>query len=308
MDEPEPRLRLGASPPGFRSGFVSLVGRPNVGKSTLLNQILRRKVAITSPHPQTTRNAIRGVLTTDEMQVVFVDTPGLHRPQSALGRQLNKVVRATLGDVDVVVFVLDVSEGIGAGDAFLAKEIGKSTAPVVVALNKADRVDAARLAEQDAKAAELGPRWKRIATSARTGTGVAELQSMISGYLPEGPLYYPPDAVTDQPEPVMIAELLREKLLEQLREEVPHSIAVVVDEMRVEDDLLHVDVTIYVERESQKGIVVGKGGRVLKQAGTRARAEIEALLGRRVFLNQRVKVSRDWQDRDGMAERFGYAT
>jgi GTP-binding protein Era len=309
MDEPEKRrLSLGDSPPGFRSGFVSIVGRPNVGKSTLLNQILRRKVAIVSPHPQTTRNALRGVMTTDDAQIVFVDTPGLHKPRSALGKSLNQVVRNTMSGVDVIVFVLDVAEGAGGGDAYIANELLSHSTPVIVAMNKVDLVPPEELDPREAKVGELGPLWMRIRTSARVGEGVSELLTAIVDLLPEGPVYYPPDAVTDQDDAVLIAELVREKLLEQMHEEIPHSIAVVVEEMREDENgVLNIDVTIYVERESQKGIVIGKSGRVLKDAGTKARAEIEQTLGRRVFLSQRVKVSRDWQYREGMPERFGYA-
>lgn len=303
-----PELRLGDAPPGYRSGFVSLVGRPNVGKSTLLNQVLRAKVAITSDRPQTTRNAIRGVLTTPEAQIVFVDTPGLHKPRTALGNKLNRVVRNTLTEVDVVVFVVDVADGVGSGDAFIVSELAPLTTPVVVAMNKADLVGHDRLRTEEEKLLALGVSWPRLATSARVGTGIGELLHAVVERLDEGPLYYPPDAVTDQPERHLVAELLREKLLELLHEEVPHSIAVVVDDMWSEDDsdVVNVDLTIYVERDSQKGIVIGKGGRILKEAGTRARAEIEALLGSRIFLHQRVKVERDWQRREGMVDRFGY--
>ena len=299
---------LGDVPPGFRSGFASLVGRPNVGKSTLLNQILRRKVAIVSDHPQTTRNAIRGVLTTDHEQIVFVDTPGLHRPRSALGKGLNKVVRATIPEVDVVVLVVDVADGIGRGDAYIADELRAADTPVVVAMNKVDLTTPEQMAAAEGEIIRLGPDWPRIPTSARIGAGVPPLVEAIAERLPEGPLYYPPDKVSDQPQPVVIAELVREKLLELLSEELPHSIAVVVDHIETDHEgVLNVNVEIYVERESQKGIVIGKGGRVLKEAGSRARGEIEALVGQRVFLTQHVKVARDWQHRDGMPERFGYA-
>lgn len=299
---------LGDVGEGFRSGFASLVGRPNVGKSTLLNQILRRKIAIVSGHSQTTRNAIRGVLTTEREQIVFVDTPGLHRPRSALGKGLNKVVRSTISEVDVVVFVVDVGSGIGSGDAYIAEELKRGSTPVIVAMNKVDLTTPEQMAEAEQRIVELTGDWPRIPTSARIGAGVPPLVEAISERLPEGPMYYPPEAISDQPVPVVIAELVREKLLEQLSEELPHSIAVVVDHMDIgADGTLNANVTIYVERQSQKGIVIGKGGRVLKDAGTRARAEIEALLGQKVFLTQHVKVSRDWQHREGMAERFGYS-
>ncbi len=309
---PEPELaalRLGDAPPGFRSGFASLVGRPNVGKSTLLNQVLRRKIAITSPRPQTTRNAIRGVYTTLEAQIVFVDTPGLHKPQTQLGRTLNKVVRTTLTEVDVVAFLVDGAQGVGRGDAFVAEELRRIDTPVVVVLNKVDLMDAGQLARQRTAAEALGD-WPVLAASARAGAGIAELLAELAGRLPEGPLYYPPDAVTDQPERQLVAELIREKVLELTREEVPHAVAVVVEEMEGRDDggLVDIDALIYVERSSQKGIVIGKGGRVLKEVGTKARRDIEALLGSRVYLHLRVKVEPDWQKRAGLIDRFGYGS
>jgi GTP-binding protein Era len=278
-----------------------------VGKSTLLNQILRQKVAITSERPQTTRNAIRGVRTDPRSQVVFVDTPGLHKPQTALGKKLNAVVRATLGEVDAVLFVLDGSVSIGRGDRFIAAELEDAAAAVVVALNKIDLIDPPRRREQEAAAAALGP-WPVVACSARRGDGVGEVVDVIVERLPEGPLYYPPDAVTDQPERTLVAELIREKVLALLREEVPHSVAVVVEEMVVREDadLVDIEAIVYVERSSQKGIVIGKGGRTLKQIGTLARRDIEALLGSRVFLHLRVKVERDWQRRSALVDRFGY--
>jgi GTP-binding protein Era len=309
MTPPEDRLRLGAAPEGFRSGFVSLIGRPNVGKSTLLNQILRHKVSITSDRPQTTRNTIRGVHTTDEAQLVFVDTPGLHKPVTALGKRLNRAVRSTLGEVDVVVFLVDAADGVGGGDAFIADVLEHLPTPVVVALNKADAADEARISDAADRVRVFGD-WPSFPTSGRTGAGLKELVGAIVGHLPAGPLYYPPDMVTDQPERTLVAELVREKVLALTRDEIPHSVAVVVDEMESEDDgsRTTIDATIYVERESQKGIVIGKGGALLKKVGTSARKEIEPLLGSHVFLRLRVKVERDWQRRATMVDRFGYGS
>lgn len=303
MDE----LRLGAAPPGYRSGFVSLVGRPNVGKSTILNQILRSKVAITSSRPQTTRMAIRGVLTTPEAQLVFVDTPGLHKPRTVLGERLNRVVRQTLDDVDVAVFLVDAAEGVGGGDAFIAEVLRTSATPAMVALNKVDLVDDAALDAQTKKVGQLGD-WTVYPTSGRVGTGIPALMRAVVDRLPEGPLLYPPDALTDQPERQLIAELVREKVLERMHSEVPHSIAVIVEEIAGDRDRgkMTIEATIYVERESQKGIVIGKGGQVLKDVGTEARREIEKLLRSHVFLRLRVKVEHDWQRRAAMIERFGY--
>lgn len=307
MAPPDPTgLELGAQPEGYRSGFVSLVGRPNVGKSTLLNQMLRKKVSITSDRPQTTRNAIRGILTTQEAQLIFVDTPGLHKPITALGERLNSVVRGTLGEVDVVVFLVDVSEGIGGGDAFMSEVIGAMPTPVLLALNKVDLIDEAKLVEQTTLATDLGD-WPVFPISARTGAGIQALFGKAVELLPEGPIYYPPDMQTDQPERLLVAELVREKVLELTRDEVPHSVAVVVEEMEVDArGLVTIDATVYVERASQKGIVIGKGGSLLKEAGTKARREIEALLGSRVLLRLRVKVEKDWQRRESLVSRFGY--
>jgi GTP-binding protein Era len=300
-------LAIGRAPEGYRSGFVGILGRPNVGKSTLLNQILSSKVAITSVRPQTTRNAIRGILTTPTAQLVFVDTPGLHKPRTQLGQRLNRVVRSTLGEVDVVLFLVDVAEGIGGGDAFIANEVSASPVPVIVVLNKIDRADPAAIADARRKVERLGP-WPVFAVSALTGDGVDDLVDAVVALTPHGPLHYPPESVTDQPAEVLIAELIREKVLEVTREEVPHSVAVVVDEISAPDEkgTMEVSATIYVERDSQKGIVIGKSGRILKDVGTRARAEIEEVLGSHVFLDLRVKVERDWQRRDAKIARFGY--
>ena len=302
-------LRLGDSPPGYRSGFVSIVGRPNVGKSTLVNRMCGRKVAITSPRPQTTRNAIRGVLTTPVAQVVFVDTPGLHKPRSVLGKRLNAVVRSTLGEVDVVLFVVDGADGVGSGDAFIAREVSRGPVPVVTVLNKID-IAAASSVQGGVEALEELGGWTPYGVSALDGSGVPDLIDAIVEHLPEGPLYYPPDQVTDQPERVTVAELIREKVLEVTREEVPHSVAVVVEDIepREDSDLVDVDAVIYVERPSQKGIVIGDKGGMLKTIGTRARAEIEPLLGHHVYLHLRVKVERRWQRRSALVERFGYGS
>jgi GTPase len=299
-------IELGRAPEGYRSGFVCIVGRPNVGKSTLLNRILDSKVAITSSRPQTTRNAIRGILTTPQAQVVFVDTPGLHKPRSALGRRLNDVVRSSLSDVDLTLFIIDAAGGFGEGDEYIANELRNVKAPVLAVLNKIDVAAPASIETGSRRLEELGG-WPLYGISARKGDGVPELVDEIVVRLPEGPPYYPPDEITDQPLQRMVAELIREKVLELTREEVPHSVAVVVEEMSTDDDgTAQIAASIYVERDSQKGIVIGKGGRLLKEAGTRARRDIEALLGSHVFLDLRVKVERDWQSIDDRIVRFGY--
>ena len=305
---PDVPLELGQTPDGYRSGFVSIVGRPNVGKSTLMNRMCGSKVAITSSRPQTTRNAIRGIHTTQSAQFVFVDTPGLHKPRTALGKTLNRAARTTLAEVDAVLFVVDVADGVGSGDEFIANELKDVRGPIVVALNKTDDATGTDVALARVKVERFG-RWQAFATSALTGDGVEELVAALTAELPPGPLYYPPDAITDQPEKQVIAELIREKLLEVTHEELPHSIAVVVDEVETDEDgTIQIDAAVYVERSSQKGIVIGKGGAVLKDVGTRARADIERLLGTHVFLNLRVKVEPNWQRRQGKVERFGYGT
>jgi GTP-binding protein Era len=240
--------------------------------------------------------------------VVFVDTPGLHKPRTQLGRRLNEVARATLREVDAVLFVLDASEPIGRGDAFIAEALAAVRTPVMVALNKIDRIEKGHQLAQIEVTRHLGDFAEIVPMSAKTGEGVDVVIRLVTGAMPPGPMYYPADMITDQPELVLIAELVREKVLELTREEVPHSVAVVVNEIeRDEDGTLDVDTIVYVERDSQKGIVIGKGGRVLKEVGTRARREIEALLGEHVFLRLRVKVEKDWQRRSGMIDRFGYA-
>lgn len=292
---------------------MCIVGRPNVGKSTLLNRFLDAKVAITSKRPQTTRNAIRGIHTTSQAQVVFVDTPGLHKPRSALGRRLNDVVHATIGDVDLVLFLVDAAGGVGEGDEYIAGELHRNTTPVLAVLNKIDVAAPASIEAGSRRLEEVGGAvdgaggWPLYGVSARTGAGVPELLDEIVTRLPEGPPLYPPDAITDQSEERVVAELIREKVLDLTREEVPHSVAVVVDEVSTDDDgTVQIAASIYVERDSQKGIVIGKGGRLLKEAGMRARRDIEELLGSHVFLDLRVKVERDWQSYDDRVTRFGY--
>jgi len=294
--------------PGHRSGFAGIVGRPNVGKSTLMNNLLHRKLAIISEKPQTTRNRIRGILTRDDAQIIFIDTPGFHKPRNALGEQLNRAVRETLSEVDVVVFILDGTQNIGKGDLFIAGELAELETPVLAVLNKIDRLGRDQVEAQLAVVARLGRFEDIIPLSAKTGENVHALIERIVELLPEGPRYYPPDMVTDQPASFIVAELIREKVLQLTREEVPHSVAVVVEEMekREEGDLVDIHAVIYVERDSQKGIIIGKGGRMLKEIGTRARQEIEPLLGERVFLQLQVKVEKDWSKRPQLVRRMGY--
>ena len=303
----------------FRSGFVTLVGRPNVGKSTLLNQLVGSKVAIVSDRPQTTRTAIRGVRTTPDDQIVFVDTPGIHKPRTPLGERTNERAVATLGEVDVVCLVVEADAPIGAGDRFVAGLVHQVPTPKLLVVNKIDRAGKPAIVEHLATAArDLGDFDAYLPLSARTGDGIAALLGEIESRLPEGPRYYPEGTVTDQPETFVAAELVREKLLAVARDELPHSISVSVEELEdipdadadaVADDpdaILRLRADISVERDSQKGIVIGRGGRVLKDAGTAARQELEALLGVRVYLEMRVRVERDWQRRAHALDRLGY--
>jgi GTP-binding protein Era len=298
-------------PQEFRSGFVTLVGRPNVGKSTLVNEIVGSKVAIVSDRPQTTRTQIRGVRTTPDTQLVLLDTPGIHKPRTLLGERTNDRARATLDEVDAVVMVIDASGPIGRGDRFVAELVQAVDTPSVLVVNKIDLVERDRVAEHLVIAsAELGDFDAYVPLSAITGEGVDALVGELERRLPEGPHYYPDGMVTDQAESFLAAELIREQLLRVAREELPHSITVVAEiappDTDTPDDVLHISARILVERESQKGMVIGKGGAVLKEAGTRAREELERLLGAHVFLETRVSVERDWQRRAQSLDRLGY--
>ena len=299
------------TPEGHRAGMVALVGRPNVGKSTLLNAMVGEKVAIVTDVPGTTRNAIRGVVTRDDAQLVFLDTPGLTRPRTLLARRLNELVRETWEGVDLVCFLVDVGAGLGRGDEFLANEIRQIGTPVVVVANKEDRVrrDAKRLMPQMVQLSQWFPDADVVPTSATDGFNVDHLVDVLVGHLPAGPRLFRTGAVTDQPEHQLAAEIVREQLISRMREEVPHSIAVVVEEIRPSEDregLLEVDGIVYVERDSQKGMVIGKGGQNLRDAGTEARHELQVLLGAQVHLDLRVKVAKEWQRDPKQLGRLGY--
>jgi GTPase len=293
---------------GFRSGFVSVVGRPNVGKSTLVNALVGDKVAITSDKPQTTRSAIRGILDAPGAQAVLVDTPGYHKPRTALGERLNEVVREAWSDVDVAVFVVDGRGGVGRGDERVAADLGEAGCPIFCVVNKIDLLSRDGIAAALIAASQLGDFEEFVPLSARTGEGVDTLKRLILEKLPTGPLYYPPGTRSDQPPPVFVAELVREKLLRRTQDELPHSIAVVTADYEERDDgLLEIRANIYVERDSQKGIVIGKGGGTLKAVGSEAREDIETLFGRHVFLDLRVKVEKDWQRRPQSLDRLGFS-
>ena len=285
----------------MRSGFVAVAGRPNVGKSTLVNALCGGKVAIVSDKPQTTRRRIFGVSTDDEHQLVLVDLPGFQRPRDALTERMQRTVDQSFDDVDAVLFVVDCRERIGAGDRFVAERVFSLGIPVVIAVNKVDRLKPGHVAAQMQAAARLGDFHALHPISAKTGDGIDELRHELLDLLPEGPLYFPPDQRTDLPVEAQIAELVREKALALTREEIPHAISVEVEE--IEDRAVRA--TIYVETESQKQIVVGRGGSVAKEIGTRARPEIEALLGRHVFLELHVKARPRWRRDEAMLERLG---
>ena len=308
----------------FHSGFVTLVGRPNVGKSTLVNRIVGTKVAIVSDRPQTTRSQIRGVRTTADSQIVLLDTPGIHKPRTLLGERTNERARSTLAEVDAVCLLVEASAPIGRGDRFVAELVQQVDTPKLLVVNKVDIADRAAVADHLARAtAELGEFDAYVPLSARTGLGVDALVGELEARMPEGPQYYPDGTVTDQPELFVAAELVREQLLRVARDELPHAITVVAEEIEVGDEggprdldddetpevadqIWRIRARILVERESQKGIVIGRGGAVLKEAGTRAREELEALLGTRVYLETRVAVERDWQRRSHALDRLGY--
>jgi GTPase len=292
----------------FRSGFVAVVGRPNVGKSTLVNSLVGSKVAITSDKPQTTRGAVRGILNEPSVQVVFVDTPGYHKPRTLMGERLNEIVRAAWSDVDIALLVLDGKAGIGRGDNWIVDDLRPNEVPIVCAVNKIDVLKPERIAASLAAASGLGDFEEYVPVSARTGSGVDLLRELVVERMPEGPMYYPPGTKTDQPPSAFVAELIREKLLVRMREELPHSVAVVTEDYEERSDgLLEIRATVFVERESQKGIVIGKGGENLRVVGTEAREEIEVLFGRKVFLELRVRVEKDWQRREHALERLGFS-
>lgn len=292
----------------MKSGFVAVAGRPNVGKSSILNQLVGQKVSITANRPQTTRFAIRGILTRPDAQIVFVDTPGLHKPKSALGQRLNSVVRDWIHDVDVVAAVFDASSEIGSGDKFVTDEIFAFPVKALAIVNKADKVLPPVLLSQMEKVRALGDWVDVLTTSAKRGTGFTDLADTLVGLMPEGPQLYPAETVTDTPEDVAIAELIREKAVMAVKEEVPHSIAVVVNETEAREgkDLIDIYATLYVERDSQKGILIGAGGKMLKKIATQARMDIEKLLGSQVYLDLVVKVEHEWQRDERALERFGY--
>jgi GTPase len=292
-----------------RSGFACVVGRPNAGKSTLLNALVGQKVAITSDRPQTTRHAVRGIVHRSDAQLIVVDTPGLHKPRTLLGERLNDIVRTTLAEVDVIVFCVPADEKVGPGDKFIAAELGRlDKTPVIAVVTKTDAAERTEVAAQLLALSRLGEWAEIVPVSAVAGEQVDLLADLLVARLPVGPPLYLDGELTDEPDMVMVAELIREAALEGVREELPHSLAVVVEEMaqREGKDLIDIHAVMYVERPSQKAIVIGSGGARLREVGTRARLQAEALLGSRVYLDLRVKVAKDWQRDPAQLRRLGF--
>ncbi|MGG3924727.1 GTPase Era [Metabacillus fastidiosus] len=292
----------------YKSGFVSIIGRPNVGKSTFINRVIGQKIAIMSDKPQTTRNKIHGVYTTNDAQIIFIDTPGIHKPKHKLGDFMMKVAQNTLKEVDLVLFMINAEEGYGRGDEFIIERLKNTNTPVYLIINKIDKVHPDELLVLIDQYKQLYPFEEIIPISALEGNNIDTLVTQIESFLPEGPQYYPEDQVTDHPERFIIAELIREKVLHLTREEIPHSVAVVIDsiEKRENNHAVYVAATIIIERDSQKGIIIGKQGKMLKEVGQRARIDIEALLGSKVFLELWVKVQKDWRNKMSQLRDYGF--
>jgi GTP-binding protein Era len=295
----------------FHSGFVCFVGRPNTGKSTLTNALVGTQVAITSKRPQTTRHTIRGIVHREDFQIILVDTPGLHRPRTLLGKRLNELVRNTYTEVDVIGLCIPADEAIGPGDRWIVEQI-RTVAPkttLVVIVTKIDKVPKDRVAAQLVAVTELVDNAEIVPVSAATGTQVDVLIDVLAASLPTGPAYYPDGELTDEPEEMLMAELIREAALEGVRDELPHSLAVVIDEVNPRegrDDLIDVYAVLYVERDSQKGIIIGRGGGRLRDVGTAARVQIEKLLGTKVYLDLRVKIAKNWQSDPKQLGKLGF--
>lgn len=291
-----------------KSGFISIIGRPNVGKSTFLNRVIGQKIAIMSDKPQTTRNKVQGVLTTNDAQLIFIDTPGIHKPKHKLGDFMMKVAQNTLKEVDIVLFMVNAVEGYGRGEEFIIEKFKSVKTPIFLVINKIDQIPPDELFSIIESYKEKHDFAEIIPISALEGNNVERLLEQIKKYLPEGPQYYPADQVTDHPERFIVSELIREKALHLTREEIPHSLAVVIEKMErlKEKDVVHVMATVIVERDSQKGIIIGKQGSMLKEIGKRARVDIENLLGSKVFLELWVKVQKDWRNKMSQLRDFGF--
>ena len=293
---------------GYKSGFATFVGRPNAGKSTLLNAIMGKKIAITPNTAQTTRHRFRAVKTTDDYQLVIVDTPGIHKPHDALGEELNTSALKALEDVDVVAMLVDASKPVGTGDEWVAAQVRKTKTKKVLVLSKTDLVDGTTLDEQRQAASSLAEWDAIVACSAETLDGVDETVATLVGFLPEGPKWFPDDMETDQPLEVIVAEFIREKILRSFRDEIPHAIGVQTEEFEYvrKKDLYRIRAIVYTEHDSQKGMIIGKGGNAIKRIGTEAREDLERILGTRVFLDLSVKVKKNWRRDANQIRRFGY--
>ena len=292
----------------FYSGFVSLVGRPNVGKSTLMNRLIGEKIAIISNKPQTTRNKIQSILTKDNYQIVFIDTPGIHRPRHKLGEYMVKSAEPTLNEVDAVLMLIEPADRVLESDRLIIEKLARVKSPVILVINKVDTADKERVFKVIDNYRQLYNFSEIVPISALEGTNTDELLETIKKYLPEGPQYFPADMITDQPERQIASEIIREKALRLMQEEIPHGIAVEISEMkkRPEGNLVDVRATIYCEKDSHKGIIIGKHGAMLKKIGSNARTDIERLLGSPIYLELWVKVKKDWRDSDFLLKNFGY--
>lgn len=292
----------------FYSGFVSLVGRPNVGKSTLMNRLIGEKIAIISNKPQTTRNSVQSILTKDDFQIVFIDTPGIHKPRHKLGEFMVKSAETTLNEVDAVLMLIEPADRVLEADRLIIEKFSKIKSPVILVINKVDSTDKERVFKVIDNYRKLYDFAEIVPISALEGTNTDELLEVIKKYLPEGPQYFPSDMITDQPERQIAAEIIREKALRLLQEEIPHGIAVEIMEMkkRPEGNMVDVRATIYCEKDSHKGIIIGKHGAMLKKIGTNAREDIQKLLGSPIYLDLWVKVKKDWRDNDFLLKNFGY--
>ncbi|MFW3590862.1 GTPase Era [Staphylococcus caprae] len=290
-----------------KSGFVSIIGRPNVGKSTFVNRVIGHKIAIMSDKAQTTRNKIQGVMTREDAQIIFIDTPGIHKPKHKLGDYMMRVAKNTLSEIDAIMFMVNVNEDIGRGDEYIMEMLKNVKTPIFLVLNKIDLVHPDALMPKIEQYKEYMDFTDIIPISALEGLNVDHFIDVLKSYLPEGPKYYPDDQISDHPEQFVVSEIIREKILHLTSEEIPHAIGVNVDRMIKEDeDRVRIEATIYVERDSQKGIVIGKGGKKLKEVGKRARHDIEMLLGSKVYLELWVKVQRDWRNKVNFIRQIGY--
>ena len=290
----------------FRSGFVALVGRPNAGKSTLLNSCIGTKVAITSPVAQTTRKRLRAILTSETYQIVFVDTPGLHKPKDTLGNELNQSTLHEINDVDVIAFLIDASKPVGRGDEWVANKVKSSSAKKLLVLTKADKTSEEQVNKQLNAAQSLCDFDNTIVISARENFNVDSFINLLVSYLPEGPQWFPPEMTIDADDETLVAEFIREKVLRNTREEVPHSVGVLCDDIEYDSNITRIWATIYVEREGQKGIIIGHGGDMIKKIGSDARHDLQHWFDTKVYLNLDVKVKRDWRHDETQIHRFGY--